>query len=51
MRPYLDLCNVKTRKKFRKYFDTEYERDKFENKLKYSVNLIVLDKGDDYNGR
>lgn len=38
---YLDLYVVKTKKVFRKYFDTEFERDKFRRKLKYSKNIIV----------
>ena len=42
---YLDLGLVKTRKTFRKYFKYEIDRDKFERKLKYSKNLVVLDKG------
>lgn len=38
---YLDLYVVKTKKVFRKYFDTEFERDKFKRKLRYSKNIIV----------
>ena len=30
MKPYLDLYNYEKRTKFRKYFNTEFERDKFE---------------------
>jgi hypothetical protein len=48
MKPYLDLCNVKLRKKFRKYFDTEYERNKFADRLKFSKKLVVLDRGEEY---
>ena len=48
MRPYLDLYNNKTERVFRKYFDTEFERDKFARKLKYSVSLQVLKKGEEY---
>ena len=50
VRPYLELYSKKTNKSFRKYFDTEFERDKFVRKLRYSHNLIVLEKGDDYSG-
>lgn len=45
MKPYLTLGNIKTRKSFRKLFETEFERDKFERKLKYSNKLVVLEKG------
>ena len=45
MKPYLDLIDIKTRKSFRKLFDTEFERDKFERKLRFSKQLIVLGKG------
>lgn len=45
MKYYLDLGLVKTRKTFRKYFDTEFERDKFARKLKYSTQLVVLESG------
>lgn len=39
---YLDLLDISTRKTFRKYFKSEYERDKFKRKLKYSTKLMVL---------
>lgn len=39
---YLDLVLIETGKSFRKYFDTEFERDKFRRKLKYSKKLRVL---------
>lgn len=45
MKPYLDLIDIKTRKSFRKFFDTEFERDKFERKLRYSNKLVILEKG------
>ena len=45
MKPYLDLIDIKTRKSFRQFFDTEFERDKFERKLRYSSKLVVLEKG------
>ena len=45
MKYYLDLGLIKTRKTFRKYFDTEFERDKFARKLKYSNKLVVLESG------
>lgn len=39
---YLDLLDITTKKTFRKYFKSEYERDKFKRKLKYSNKLMVL---------
>ena len=39
---YLDLININTKKSFRKYFNTEFERDKFKRKLKYSKKIIVI---------
>ena len=33
---YLELIDLKTMKTFKKYFETEYERDKFARKLRYS---------------
>lgn len=42
MKIYLDLMNLETGKTFRKYFETEFERDKFKRKLKYSKKIIVI---------
>ena len=39
---YLDLVLIETGKSFRKYFDTEFDRDKFKRKLKFSKRLRVL---------
>lgn len=39
----LKLINKKTGQVFYKEFSTEYERDKFRRKLRYSKNLIVVD--------
>lgn len=44
-RPYLELYVIDTKKIFKKYFDTEFERDKFARKLRYSKNLKVISKG------
>lgn len=43
---YLDLLDLKTLKTFRKYFKTEFERDKFARKLEYSKKLKVLNRKD-----
>lgn len=42
---YLELYVIDTKKIFKKYFDTEFERDKFARKLRYSKNLKVISKG------
>ena len=39
---YLELRNMKTGKTFKKYFQTEFEKDKFKRKLKYSNNVKVV---------
>ena len=39
---YLELRNLKTGKTFKKYFRTEFEKDKFKRKLRYSSNLTVI---------
>ena len=39
---YLELIDLKTLKTFKKYFNTEYDRQKFMNKLKYSKKLKVI---------
>lgn len=46
MKAYLDLVDIKTKRGFRKFFDTEFERDKFIRKLRYSNKLIIVGKGD-----
>lgn len=39
---YLVLLDVDHKKQFRKYFDTEFEMDKFIRKLRYSKKLTVI---------
>ncbi len=39
---YLELIDLSTMKVFKKTFDTEWERDKFERKLKYSKKIKVV---------
>ena len=41
MNIYLKLYDIKTKKTFKKFFDTELERDKFIRKLRYSKKLII----------
>lgn len=40
---YLLLQVVETGKQFFKYFNTEFEMDKFKRKLKYSNRLILIE--------
>jgi hypothetical protein len=40
---YLILYDLTTNKQFKKEFASEYERDKFKRKLRYSKKLLVLD--------
>ena len=39
---YLELIDLTTMKTFRKVFETEWERDKFARKLKYSKKIKVI---------
>ena len=40
---YLLLQDRTTKKQFFKYFDTEFEMDKFKRKLKFSKKLIIIE--------
>lgn len=44
---YLLLMDLTTNKQFFKYFDTEFELDKFKRKLKYSKKLMVIEDSRD----
>lgn len=43
MKLYLLLQNIETKKQFFKYFETEYEMDKFKRKLKYSNKIMIIE--------
>lgn len=43
MKIYLYLWDTLSDKKFFKYFDTEYEMDKFKRKLQFSKKLVILE--------
>ena len=43
MRFYLYLLDITTNKRFFKYFDTEFEMDKFKRKLHFSKKLVILE--------
>lgn len=40
---YLLLKDLLSGKQFFKYFDTEFEMDKFKRKLKYSRKLVIIE--------
>lgn len=42
-RLYLLLQIIETGKQFFKYFETEYEMDKFKRKLRFSNKLMILE--------
>lgn len=42
---YLLIYDYTTQKVFKKIFETEYEKDKFKNKLMFSRKLVVLADG------
>lgn len=44
---YLVLFNRETKKQFTKYFETEFEMDKFKRKLHYSKRLFVVEDSRD----
>lgn len=43
MKLYLYLLDITTNKRFFKYFDTEFEMDKFKRKLHFSKKLVILE--------
>ena len=45
---FLELIDLSTLKIFKKKFKTEWERNKFERKLKYSKKIKVIGRGYDY---
>jgi hypothetical protein len=45
MKPYLQLIDITTNNIFFKYFETEFERDKFARKLKFSKKIRIIDSG------
>ena len=44
---YLLLMDLTTNKQFFKYFDTEFEMDKFKRKLKFSKKIEVIEDSRD----
>lgn len=46
---YLLIMDMLTCKQFFKYFDTEYEMDKFKRKIKYSKKLMIIEDSRELN--
>lgn len=46
---YLLLMDVVNNKQFFKYFETEYEMDKFKRKLKYSSKIEIIEDSRELN--
>lgn len=44
---YLVLYNIETKKQFTKYFETEFEKDKFKRKLHFSKRIIIIEDSTD----
>lgn len=43
---YLRLYDLEKNKEFIKHFDTEFEKEKFKRKLKYSRKLMITEEND-----
>ncbi len=43
---YLRLYDLEKNKEFIKHFDTEFEKEKFKRKLKYSRKLMIIEEND-----
>ena len=44
---YLVICNKENKKSFIKYFDSEYDKNKMRNKIKYSKKLFIIEDSSD----
>lgn len=47
MKIFLVLYNKESKRQFTKYFETEFEKDKFKRKLNYSKRIIVIEDSTD----
>lgn len=47
MKIYLVLYNISKKYKFIKYFESEFEKDKFKRKLKYSTKILLIEDSTD----
>lgn len=46
---YLLIMDLSTNKQFFKYFDVEYEMDKFKRRIKYSNKLMIIEDSRELN--
>ena len=46
---YLLIMDLDTKKQFFKYFETEFEKDKFKRKLRYSTKLTIIEDSTELN--
>ena len=46
---YLVLYSKSKKQFFTKYFDTEFQKDKYKRKLKYILDLILIEDSSDIN--
>lgn len=46
---YLLIMDLRTNKQFFKYFETEYEMDKFKRRIKYSDKLMIIEDSRELN--
>lgn len=46
---YLLIMDLTTNKQFFKYFDVEYEMDKFKRRIKYSNKLMIIEDSRELN--
>lgn len=46
---YLLIMDLRTNKQFFKYFETEYEMDKFKRRIKYSEKLMIIEDSRELN--
>lgn len=46
---YLVLYNIETNRRFVKYFDCEYDKDKFKRKVKFSKRIFIIEDSTDIN--
>ena len=43
---YIRLYDTEKQKEFIKHFETEFEKDKFKRKLRYSRRVMIVDESD-----
>ena len=46
---YLYLMNIETKNTWFKYFETEFEKDKYKRKVRHIKNLLIIEDSSDMN--